>query len=68
MKSFEIKEESILSLVRELKVLKSIIILPKVSEFDEYIWKNELITSKIFKVNNEGEQILGELRTIHQNL
>ena len=55
MKSFSMQEESILELVRELRILKTVTITSKVSGFDEYLIKakfiNELFQSKILKEN-----------------
>ena len=46
MKSFKMEEESILTLVEELRVLKTVTILPKESPFDEYISKCNIILPK----------------------
>jgi len=77
MKSFKMEQESILNLIEELKVLKSITIMPKVSAFDEYMLKidsvlfkidSDLFKSKILKENSQGNQIHHELALLHKNL
>jgi len=75
MKSFKMEQESILNLIEELKVLKSITIMPKVSAFDEYLlkidsdlFKSDLFKSKILKQNSQGHQIHHELELLHKNL
>jgi len=70
MKSFKMEQESILNLIEELKVLKSITIMPKVSAFDEYklIMDSDLLKSKILKENSQGHQIHHELALLHKNL
>ena len=55
MKSLKMEEESVLALVRELRELKTVTIMPKESAFDEYLRDdhfletNDLLSSKIFK-------------------
>jgi len=67
MKSIKMEQESILDLIEELKVLKSI---PKASVFDEYLLKidSDLFKSKILKENSQGDQIHHELALLHKNL
>jgi len=70
MKSFKMEQESILALIKELKVLKKVTIIPEVSAFDEYnlIDDNDFFKSKILKENSQGNQIYHELASLHKNL
>jgi len=56
MKSFKMEQESILALIKELKVLKKVTIIPEVSAFDEYkrTIDNDLFKSKILKEDSQG--------------
>ena len=55
MKSLKMEQESLLGIIRELRELKTITIMPKESAFDEYLKvevlseANDLLKSKIFK-------------------
>ena len=61
MKSLKMDEDSILALVEELRALRNVPIMPKESEFDEYITVNQLLesnnllSSKILKESCQGE-------------
>ena len=55
------QEESVLTLIGELRALKIVTIIPQVSAFDEYLLNynitNELLQSTILTANIQGTQI-----------
>ena len=66
------EQESILALIQELRELKTVSIMPEVSSFDDYIQNKKidslLFSSKIFKDDSQGIQIIDELKTLHKDL